>query len=269
MAIKTPVSLARNAITKVKDLFHTSSSVRSFKNFGKSIEHRILKDLFTIAAMIAAAFTIMITGILFFQFILIILNKNAYITPKNLLAGGGDIPVDCQGDPGPPPTATGVLFSSDNRFAFPMTPFADLWYGCSHWRGNNATDIGFIGDIAAPPNPGRHTPIVAYTSGTIDMVVLNDSLGGKYIILQGDDGRFYYYAHNCQLYVKAGDRVTAGQVIAASDNTGDAATTVEHLHFAINSSDWFYMGAGDVCPASDFKVKFNLNYCDSEGYCLP
>jgi hypothetical protein len=272
---KNPASLTGDVINKVRGLFYTNnggligSPQNSLKNLGKSLEHKILTDAVTIISLAFIGIAVFGIIIVLFIFILVTMNKNAYITPKDMTAGGGDIPVDCQGDPGAPPTATDILYSSDHKYAFPMTPFSDLWYGCNHWGSNQyATDIGFIGDTAAPPNPGRHTPIVAYTGGTIVNVTLNDSLGGKYLILQGSDGRYYYYAHQCQIYVKPGDSVTTGQVISASDNTGEAATTVEHLHFAINApplGDTFLGGGGNVCPAWDFKVQFNLDRCTE--YC--
>jgi hypothetical protein len=59
--------------------------------------------------------------------------------------------------------------------------------------------------------------------------------GGKYIIIKHDNGLYTNYQHNSQLLVNEGDKVSAGQVIAKSGNTG--FTTGPHVHFSITTQE--------------------------------
>jgi murein DD-endopeptidase MepM/ murein hydrolase activator NlpD len=58
------------------------------------------------------------------------------------------------------------------------------------------------------------------------------SSAGIAIVIKHRDGNFSHYFHLSKLLVSNGDRVTLGQLIAKSGNTG-TATTGAHLHFAI------------------------------------
>ncbi|HVL98699.1 MAG TPA: peptidoglycan DD-metalloendopeptidase family protein [Egibacteraceae bacterium] len=94
-------------------------------------------------------------------------------------------------------------------------------------------------DILAP----RGTPIYAYESGRITR--FNTSrVGGISLYLAGDSGTQYYYTH-LQGYaagVSAGQRVDAGQHIAANGDTGNARG-IPHLHFEVMPG-----GGGNVNP---------------------
>ena len=121
-----------------------------------------------------------------------------------------------------------------------------------------------------PEEPIVALPVIAYTSGTVAFIVEDDELGGKYIILKGNDNRYYYYAHNCALFVKKGQTVSVGEVIATTNRTGqNAAITPEHLHFAIGPSTLFPDGGGTVCPQTDFEDKFSLDRCSPVKQCAP
>ncbi len=196
-------------------------------------------------------------------FALFIINSGGYIVPADFESGAGGItPSDCLGEPPPVPVAENIRFSGDGQHAFPVSfggvPTAD----CYHWDGNKAADLW---------SSMHRVPLVATEDGKIGFVVLNDSLGGKYIKLKGDSGAWYYYAHLCHVFVKPGDSVNVGQVIATMDETGSGR--VEHLHYAINDpgapdplfkpSDpsWFEGGDGNVCPFTDFEEKFDFGIC--------
>lgn len=158
----------------------------------------------------------------------------------------------------PKPTSANVIRSTDGKYAFPLDGSFAGGMSCPHWDKTWVTDI-FTLPGEAPVDQEAHLPILAYTDATVYMVVTNDSLGGLYVILKGDDGRWYYYAHNCAIYVTPGQRVVAGEIISISDRTGiNAAVTPEHLHFGIQdggSEPTFYHG-GNVCPAIEFNEKF-------------
>ncbi len=84
----------------------------------------------------------------------------------------------------------------------------------------------------------RGTPIHAVASGTIVKGFQND-LGGVVVRIQGDDGRFYYYAHLKEGSVDGlhvGQHVSVGDVIGQVGNTGDASTTSPHLHFQVEEN---------------------------------
>lgn len=81
-------------------------------------------------------------------------------------------------------------------------------------------------DIPAP----KGTPIYAVENGTISRAYYN-TLGGIAIILKGDSGDSYYYAHQEVNLVHTGQHVVAGQMIARVGMTGDAQGTIYHLHF--------------------------------------
>jgi hypothetical protein len=73
--------------------------------------------------------------------------------------------------------------------------------------------------------PGPTSRAVAMTSETI---------GGNYVMLDLGGGMFAYYAHlqPGSLRVKAGDRVTRGQVLGLLGNSGNS--TEPHLHFQVS-----------------------------------
>ena len=57
--------------------------------------------------------------------------------------------------------------------------------------------------------------------------------GGNCILILGDDGYYYYYAHLDSFNCQVGDTVEAGQVIGATGNTG--VTGGPHLHLTVGT----------------------------------
>jgi len=74
------------------------------------------------------------------------------------------------------------------------------------------------------------TPVKAAAAGKVSFAGWNGAYGYLVKIDHGN-GVETRYAHNSRLLVKAGDRVTAGQVVARSGNTG--RSTGPHVHFEI------------------------------------
>lgn len=84
-------------------------------------------------------------------------------------------------------------------------------------------------DLAAPAG----TPIYAARSGTVTKAGKNGGYG-NYISIDHGGGMMSFYAHCKALYVKQGDKVTAGQKIAAVGSTG--SSTGNHLHFGMHKN---------------------------------
>lgn len=82
-------------------------------------------------------------------------------------------------------------------------------------------------DIGAPIG----TDIHAAGDGTVEKVV-NSNVGyGNLVVISHGNGIQTYYAHCSKLYVKKGQKISAGDVIAAVGSTGDS--TGPHCHFEI------------------------------------
>jgi murein DD-endopeptidase MepM/ murein hydrolase activator NlpD len=96
-----------------------------------------------------------------------------------------------------------------------------------YYRGHYAIDI------CNGPVPVFGHDAVAADVGTVIQAATgwNGGYGVKVVVDHGN-GVKTVYAHCQSLYVKVGDRVTSGQVIATMGNTG--RSTGPHLHFEIN-----------------------------------
>jgi murein DD-endopeptidase MepM/ murein hydrolase activator NlpD len=78
---------------------------------------------------------------------------------------------------------------------------------------------------------GHGSNIYASAAGTVVKVVNGTRGYGKYIIINHGDGIQTLYAHCSKLYVKQGQYVNQGDIIAAMGSTGNSTGT--HLHFEI------------------------------------
>lgn len=76
----------------------------------------------------------------------------------------------------------------------------------------------------------RGTDIYASKTGKVLIAKYHTSYG-YYVLLDHGDGYETLYAHASKLYVKAGDEVKQGQLIAAVGTTG--TSTGNHLHFEV------------------------------------
>jgi murein DD-endopeptidase MepM/ murein hydrolase activator NlpD len=94
-------------------------------------------------------------------------------------------------------------------------------------------------DIFAP----RGTPAIAATAGLVTRTG-ETPLGGRVVWLaDAEHGDHLYYAHLDKQLVTAGQRVRPGDTLGLVGNTGNARTTVPHLHFGVYRS-----GRGAVDP---------------------
>ncbi|WP_206599821.1 M23 family metallopeptidase [Hymenobacter glacialis] len=89
----------------------------------------------------------------------------------------------------------------------------------------------------------RGTPVVAATDGLISRTG-ETPIGGRVVWLaDAEAGNHIYYAHLDKQLVTAGQRVRAGDTLGLVGNTGNARSTMPHLHFGIYRS-----GQGAVDP---------------------
>jgi len=98
------------------------------------------------------------------------------------------------------------------------------------WRtdpmGGLGDDFHIGNDLAA----AQGTPVLAAADGVVRMAGSHKSYGNYLRILHAD-GDETLYAHMQYLFVKAGECVTAGQILGTVGETGNA--TGPHLHFEI------------------------------------
>lgn len=109
-------------------------------------------------------------------------------------------------------------------------------YGMRNGQLHNGTDIA----VAAG------TPVKSPWRGTVSETYTN-SAGGKQIIINHPNGYRTGYAHLSEFRVSAGQKVSRGQVIALSGNTG--GSTGPHLHFTLRKNGEL------VDPESKFDFK--------------
>ena len=74
------------------------------------------------------------------------------------------------------------------------------------------------------------TPIVAPADGRVEKVA-NHPAAGRYVVIRHDNGYQTRYLHLSRPLVSRGDRVTMGERIALSGNTG--RSTGPHLHYEV------------------------------------
>lgn len=130
---------------------------------------------------------------------------------------------DAAGVQGAPGGTAGSGGSGGNGYVFPLVG----WHGTVSPHG--APDAIGGSDLMAPLG----TPVVAMRGGKV-LSAGWDTLGGNSVLIQGDDGNQYYYAHlHDTPLVSAGDMVATGQSLGIVGNTGNAAGGPTHLHIGI------------------------------------
>jgi hypothetical protein len=159
-----------------------------------------------------------------------------------------------------------VLFSPSGTYAFPVAgDVKEMAWTHDHWNGGNAVDI-LAAQNLAPTSPAfrafDRSPIVAVVSGTVKRA--DNEIGGTALLLFGDDGREYYYAHLSSTTVAGSMSVKAGEQIGVIGRSGRWARYLEiHLHFAV-SSKWHtgLLWKNDVNAAEWFDKIFGLQWID-------
>ncbi len=103
-------------------------------------------------------------------------------------------------------------------------------------------------DLFAP----RGTHVLSATRGVVWKVGLDD-LGGRVVLVFGEGPALYYYAHldGWAPELRAGQEVSAGDLLGYVGTTGNARGTPPHLHFGVYRAN--LRGAHAVDPVPILK----------------
>ncbi|MPZ68600.1 MAG: peptidoglycan DD-metalloendopeptidase family protein [Actinobacteria bacterium] len=135
----------------------------------------------------------------------------------NLAAMGGQAPVDTEGSP--LARAAGYVFPVEG-----YTGEIDLHHGAQEGTGGS--------DIFA----AEGTPVKVMRGGTVTSAGYTD-IGGNFVMIEGDDGNQYYYAHMDRTpAVETGQKIGAGAYLGGVGETGNAKGTGAHLHLGVGPS---------------------------------
>jgi murein DD-endopeptidase MepM/ murein hydrolase activator NlpD len=142
---------------------------------------------------------------------------------KSVAAAYGGLGVPFNQGAGGTRKAAGATVSPDGAY-FPVvgwTQPVQLHWGSAEGTGGT--------DVMAPAG----SQIVAVRGGQVTYAAY-DPTGGWAVMIQGDDGLQYYYAHfQSAPSVQAGQRIGAGTGLGLVGNTGNASTGPAHLHIGI------------------------------------
>lgn len=142
----------------------------------------------------------------------------------------GAWPADSGGEPGPGGRGGGALGEAAPSQATEAPDSVPSGWPLS-LKGFETAGFGGDGghpgvDIAVPV----HTPVLATARGLV-AAADSDPVYGHYVVVAHGGGIETMYGHNAVLLVERGERVTRGQPIAYSGNSG--RSTAPHLHYEI------------------------------------
>lgn len=98
------------------------------------------------------------------------------------------------------------------------------------------------------------TPVVAPVAGTVSRTAYQSGGAGEYVVLDGADGRAYFFAHcvRASTAVAVGTAVAPGGRLCDVGNTG--ASSGAHLHFEIWMVGWRVAGGYPIDPLPDLRA---------------
>ena len=105
-------------------------------------------------------------------------------------------------------------------------------------------------DITAPEG----SPVVAPVAGTVSRTTYQPDGAGEYVVLDGTDGRDYFFAHCMRnsTAVSVGTPVVAGAQLCRAGSTGRSSGP--HLHFEIWMVGWRVDGGYPIDPLPELRA---------------
>ena len=127
----------------------------------------------------------------------------------------------------------GEIYTGGGDFASPLgANWRSMVTSEFGWRPNPFGGGGGEGHSGLDMGAPKGTPIQAARSGVISYVKDSGSSGyGYHVVIDHGDGMVTLYAHCSKIYVRSGQTVQQGDVIAAVGSTG--RSTGNHLHLEV------------------------------------
>lgn len=151
----------------------------------------------------------------------------------------------------PVPALPVPLPSPAGRGVFPVAGAFDLGGEGARFGAGRTGHIHQGHDIMAAAG----TPVVAPFAGTISATEFQSGGAGEYVVLDGADGRDYFFAHCLR-----GSTVVAAQALVAPGQplcrVGATGTTsgAPHLHFEIWQGGWHVAGGAPIDPLPELQA---------------
>ncbi len=153
--------------------------------------------------------------------------------------------------PAPAPALPAPVPSPAGRGVFPVAGAFDLGGDGARFGAGRSGHIHEGQDIMA----AAATPVVAPYAGTIASTDFQSGGAGEYVVLDGADGRDYFFAH-CQrrsTVVAQTAVVVAGQQLCRVGATG-TTSGAPHLHFEIWQVGWRVEGGAPIDPLPELRA---------------
>jgi murein DD-endopeptidase MepM/ murein hydrolase activator NlpD len=152
------------------------------------------------------------------------------------LPGGPIAPAPLAPDPAPSPGGPGV---------FPVAGSFDFGGADARFGAGRVGHIHEGQDILSAAG----TPVVAPYAGTVSSTSYQAEGAGEYVVLDGADGRDYFFAHCLRrsTIVAEGAAVGAGAPLCQVGATG-TTSGANHLHFEIWQVGWRVPGGAPIDP---------------------
>jgi murein DD-endopeptidase MepM/ murein hydrolase activator NlpD len=113
--------------------------------------------------------------------------------------------------------------------------------------GSSTINVNY-GQHSVDLRAGMNSDVLAVVSGVVVQTGGTEtSVGGRYVTLKGDNGLYVTYLHLNSVLVSPEDRVTAGQHIAATGESGAAGAPHLHVQFGDHTITW---GNGAIVAAA-------------------
>lgn len=129
-------------------------------------------------------------------------------------------------------------------YAFPIAGA----YAYAGPGGSFGADRGTYSHQGQDLSAAAGTPVVAPIAGTVRQTANQEAGAGEYVVLDGNDGRSYFFAH-CALgstAVQVGQRVVRAARLCGVGSTGRSSGP--HLHFEIWTPGWRTPGSTPIDP---------------------